>query len=186
MTNTKTTTKASTGGEASTAVAAEPKATTQKPTAQKPVVPKKVDPHQIVSVRNGFQGVLVYKSPRTGEMYIWEQFGDEQDMEISELRNARNSAKAFFINNWFCFDEQWIVEYLGVGQYYKYALKVEDFDKILMSDVETIDSVISELSEGQKRSIAYRAKELIASGQIDSNKVIKALEACLGVELIER
>ena len=53
-------------------------------------IPKEVDPHQIVTVRNGFQGRLVYKSPKTGERFVWEAFGAEQDMEIGELRNAKS------------------------------------------------------------------------------------------------
>ena len=55
--------------------------------------------NMIVTVRNGFNGRLVYKSPRTGERFVWDEFGDEQDLEFQELRNARNSQKAFFENN---------------------------------------------------------------------------------------
>ena len=32
---------------------------------------------------------------------------------------------------------------------------------------------------------AYRAKQLIAEGGIDSNRVIATLEKCLGTELVE-
>ena len=42
------------------------------------------------------------------------------------------------------------------------------------------------LSDGQKRSISYRARQLIADGAIDSNKTIATLEKCLGVDLVER
>lgn len=45
---------------------------------------------------------------------------------------------------------------------------------------------MSKLSSGQKQSVAYRAKQLIADGTIDSNRAIAALEKALGVELIER
>ena len=52
-----------------------------KRAAKKPTRAKKIDPDQIVTVKNGFQGRLIYKSPRTGERFVWEGFGDEQDME---------------------------------------------------------------------------------------------------------
>lgn len=39
---------------------------------------------------------------------------------------------------------------------------------------------------GQKRSVVFRAKQLIDEGAIDSIKTINTLESCLGVELIER
>ena len=153
---------------------------------EKPLVPKEIDPNQIVTVRNGFQGRLVYKSKRTGERWAWDSFGAEQDMELSELKNARNSNKKYFINNWFMFDEEWIVDYLGMKQYYKNSLPIQDFDKLFEKPSAEIEKIISKLSDGQKKSVAYRAKQLIADGGIDSNKVISTLEKCLGTELVER
>lgn len=152
----------------------------------KPIIAKDIDIHQFVTVRNGFQGKLIYKSPKTGEHFVWDGFGTEQEMELLELRNAKNSAKKFFVNNWFMFDEDWIVDYLGLKQYYKHAVKIEDFDKIFEQTPAEIKKTIGELSDGQKKSVAYRAKVLIAEGNIDSNKAISALEEALGVELVER
>lgn len=160
--------------------------TAAKPVVEKPLIPKKIDPNQIVTVRNGFQGRLVYKSRRTGERWAWDAFGAEQDMELSELKNARNANKKYFINNWFMFDEDWIVDYLGMRQYYKNSLPIQDFDKLFEKSASEIEKVVSKLSEGQLKSVAYRAKQLIAEGGIDSNKVIATLEKCLGTELVER
>ena len=152
---------------------------------EKPIVPKEIDPNQIVTVRNGFQGRLVYKSKRTGERWAWDAFGAEQDMELSELKNARNSNKKYFINNWFMFDEEWVIDYLGMRQYYRYALPIDGFDELFEKPAAEIESVVAKLSEGQRKSVAYRAKQLIAEGGIDSNRVIATLEKCLGTELVE-
>lgn len=152
----------------------------------KPIVPKDIDPEQYVTVRNGFQGRLVYVSKHTGERFVWDQFGAEQEMELRELKNAKNSYKKFFENNWFMFDEDWIVDYLGVQRFYRNAVRIEDFDEIFQKDAETISQIIGGMSDGQKKSVAYRARVLIADGAIDSNKAIAALEESLGVELIER
>lgn len=140
----------------------------------------------IIPVRNGFNGSLVYRSPRTNETYVWEGFGSEQDMELQELKNARNSYKSFFENNWFLISDPEIIEYLGVGQYYKNALTYENFDSIYKLDADEIEDRVSKLSDGQKATVRYRAKQLIDDGTIDSIKVITALEKSLGVELIER
>ena len=165
-----------------TSTAAERPAAEVSETTKKPVVPKEIDPNQIITVRNGFQGRLVYKSKRTGERWSWESFGAEQDMELSELKNARNSNKKYFINNWFMFDEDWVIDYLGMRQYYKNSLNIQDFDQLFKKPVGEIEDIISKLSEGQRKSVAYRAKQLIAEEEIDSNRV----EKCLGVELVER
>ena len=158
----------------------------QQEAEKKPLVPKDIDPSQYVTVRNGFQGRLVYKSKWTGERFVWDSFGAEQDMELSELRNARNSNKKYFINNWFMFDEPWIVDYLGMGKYYRFAISIQDFDKLFTKPASEIEKTIANLSDGQKQSVAYRAKQLISEGGIDSNRLIATLEKCLGIELIER
>ena len=139
-----------------------------------------------VTVKNGFNGTLVYKSKKTGERFIWEAFGDEQEIELAELKAAKNSYKAFFVNNWFLFDDPEIVEWLGMNQYYKHALNSASFDKLFEKTPDEIEKTINELSGGQKKSVAFRAKQLIAEGTIDSIKVINALEKSLSVELIER
>lgn len=149
-------------------------------------VKKDLDPSMYVTVKNGFNGTLVYKSKKTGERFIWEAFGDEQEIELAELKAAKNSYKAFFVNNWFLFDDPEIVEWLGMNQYYKHALNSASFDKLFEKTPDEIEKTINELSGGQKKSVAFRAKQLIAEGTIDSIKVINALEKSLSVELIER
>lgn len=148
-------------------------------------VKKNLDPGMYVTVKNGFNGTLVYKSKKTGERFIWEAFGDEQEIELAELKAAKNSYKSFFVNNWFLFDDPEIVEWLGMNQYYKYALNSDSFDKLFEKSPEEIEKTVSTLSNGQKKSVAFRAKQLIAEGTIDSIKVITALEKSLSVELIE-
>ena len=154
--------------------------------APKNMIPKEIDPHQYITVRNGFQGKLVYKSPHTGERFVWDSFGAEQDIELAELKRAKSSSKKFFINNWFMFDEQWVVDYLGMNQYYKYALGIDSFDSLFELPADEVEAAVGKLSGGQKKSVAYRARQLIADGSIDSNKTIAVLEKTLGVDLVDR
>lgn len=149
-------------------------------------IPKDIPLNTIVTVRNGAQGRLVYKSPKTGETFRWEEFGDEQDMELGELRNAKGANKKFFQKNWFMFDEPWIIDYLGVGQFYKNALRIDEFDELFELSPDEIIKRLDGVSDGQKRAIGYRARMLIAEDGIDSNKVIAALEKALGTQLVDR
>ena len=152
----------------------------------KKIVPKDIDMNQYVVVRNGFHGRLVYKSSRTGEKFVWDGFGTEQEMELKELRNAKNTSKGFFKNNWFMFDEDWVVDFLGVRQFYKNAVSIDDFDTIFSKSPSELKKLIGSMTAGQKKSVAYRAIEMIASGEIDSLKTIAALEEALGIELTEK
>lgn len=152
------------------------------------LVAKEVDPTQYITVLNGYQGCLTYKSSRTGEVFKWKEFGAEQEMELRELRNAKNTYKKYFEKNWFMFSDEfaWVIDYLGVGQYYKNAISIDEFDDIFQKSPDDLKKIIEGLSDGQKKAVAFRAKTLIADEVIDSNKVIRALEEILGVELIER
>ena len=169
-----------------TAAKAEaPAANAEKKT---PMKPKDVDVHQYIPVLNGFNGTLCYVSQRDGETFIWEHFGDEQDIELQELKNAKSSGKAFFQNNWFLFPEEymWVIDYLGMRQFYKNALNLEQFDELLDKTPEEIRETVSAMPDGQKASLRYRVLELLANDGIDSRKVIAALEEALGVQLVEK
>ena len=154
---------------------------------KKPVV-RDIDVHQSVPVKSGFQGMLIYRSRRTGEEFIWKSFGDEQEMELQELKNAKASNKGFFENNWFMFGDEyaWVIDWLGVNGFYRNALKVDDFDDIFRLPPDKIRDAAKALPEGQKSSLGYRARQLVADGTIDSIKAITALEDALGVQLVER
>lgn len=183
---------------------AETKTVTKKPAARKPSAPRKpavkkeavndkpitktrrtFQPDEFVTVRNGFQGKLVYKSSKTGEKYTFDGFGDEHEMEIQELKKAKNDSKKFFANNWFLIDDPEVIDYLGVREYYKDALTYDEFDKLADMTAEEIAERLSKVSEGQKMSVAHHAKKMVMDGKIDSMKAIAALEKGLGVTLIE-
>lgn len=149
---------------------------------------KDIDINQYITVRNGFPGRLIYRSVRTGETYTWEEIGSEQDMELKELRNARNTSRKFFENNWFVFDEEfdWVIDYLGVRDFYSNIINSEGVDGLLKKSPTEIAEEIKPLTKGQKRTVAYRAMEMIRDKEIDSISVIEVLEKGLGINLIER
>ena len=160
-------------------------ATKQSTEPKQSIKAKDVDIHQYITVRNGFQGKLIYISKHTGEKFEWDGFGSEQEMELNELKHAKNSNKQFFTNNWFMFDDPWVIEYLGVRQYYKNTVPIDDFDDIFQKDPKELAKLLKNVPDGQKRSIAYRARQLIEEDAIDSLNTVKILEKELGVDLIE-
>lgn len=153
-----------------------------------PIIPKQVDMSQYITVRNGFQGGLVFKNPKTGETFRWNEFGDEQDIELRDLKGMKSYAKTYFENNWFMFDKEnhWVIDFLGLNQYYKFAIQLDDFDSLFDKPADEIKKTISKLSAGQKKSVAYRARQLVVEDKIDSRSAIRVLEDALGVELIEK
>lgn len=159
---------------------------TEQETRQQYRVKNNLTPSTFVTVRNGFNGRLVYKSSRTHEKYVWEGFGAEQDIELQELKNAKSAHKVYFERNWFLFDDPEVIRYLGVERFYASALSFDEFDELFTKTPDEIKVRIAAIPEGQKQSLIYKAKQMIADGEIDSIKMVDALEESLGVELIER
>ena len=149
-------------------------------------VRKQRDPNIIVSGKNGSPGPLGYISSRTGERFRWEELGDEQDMELQELKNARNSSKAFFANNWFMLDDPEVIEYLGVAEYYKRAFNLGNEAILQAMSPSEIKAAVAAMPNGRQLALKYRVKQMIEDGTLDSIKSITAFEDALGVELIER
>ena len=148
------------------------------------VVKPELNPEDYVTVRNGFNGKLVYRSRNTNEVYIWDGLGAEQEMELRELKHARNTARAYFSNNWFMFDDPAIPDWLGVSMYYKDALDIDEIDELFTMSPAEIERTIRSMPAGQKETIANRAKDLLRTGdKIDSIRVIHALERSLGITL---
>ncbi len=143
-------------------------------------------PNTFVTVRNGFNGRLVYKSSRTNEKFVWEGFGAEQDIELQELKNAKSAHKTYFERNWFLFDDPEVISYLGVERFYASAMSFGEFDELFMKSPDEVKDRIATIPEGQRQSLIYKAKRMIADGEIDSMKMVNALEESLDVELIER
>lgn len=172
--------------EKANAIPKENTAVVERKVTQPYRVKNTLTPNTFVTVRNGFNGRLVYKSSRTHEKFIWEGFGAEQDIELQELKNAKSAHKAFFERNWFLFDNPEVIQYLGVEKLYADALSFDEFNELFTKTTDEIKLRISTMPEGQKQSLIYKAKQMIADGEIDSIKTVDALEESLGVELIER
>lgn len=188
MATNNTSKNTSAAAKAKVAQKPKPEPVAEEPAVEQvtPVKPKAMSLTDIVTVRNGYQGKLVYVSKKTGEKFVWSEFGDEQDMELGELKSAKSASKKYFENNWFILDDPSIIEFLGLTQYYQHTLGIDGFDDIFTQSAAEVKKIVSELSDGQKRSVAYRARQLIGEGRIDSRSVISALEESLNTELIER
>ena len=150
-------------------------------------IPESVAPEDIVYVRNGFNGMLTYISNRTGETYVWDEYGDEVEMDIRELRAAKGAQKGFFEKNWFMFDYEysWVIPYLGIAKYYENTIAIDDLPKIFDKKPSEIKKICEKMPRGQKKSFSYMAREKYRNGEIDSLKTVSALEEGLGISLSE-
>lgn len=151
-------------------------------------ITKKIPLDLEVSVICNVQGGASYSSKRVnGYVVEWDEFGSLAYMELAELVAMRNSDRRFFEDNWIVFedtDEYTAIElynFLRVSKYYEKFYTPETIDSIFELEPASIISVLSNLSNGMKNTIASRAKIKIDAKEIDSNKKITALETALKV-----
>lgn len=146
----------------------------------------KLDLNEMVYVTNGFYGNLTYKSRKTGYIFKLSRFGDGDYIELGELLTAKNSEPKFFENNWFIIDDPDVLAFLNVEKYYTKYLDPDQFNNIFYLTPDEAKAKITQLSKGQKTSLMYRALEMIETGELDSRKMIAALEEALEVQLVEQ
>lgn len=144
----------------------------------------KRDLSEFILVKNATRGKLFYISKRQmGYEVVWEKYMDPQWIELSELQNMKSSQTAFFKNNWIEIPDKTVLEYLNVAHFYKDSIDLENFDDVFNLGIEEFTEKIRNAPLGLQHTIAGRARELITSGDLDSNNKIKILEKELNIDL---
>lgn len=151
---------------------------------------KKIPLDTNISCKSAVRGTLTYLSKRmAGYQVVWNDFGDEEFLDLQELISMRNTDLRFFKDNWIIIDDsegytaQEIMDYIKVSQYYNKNLNIDNFDSLFNESPDKIKEIVSTMSSGLKDTVAMRAKQLYNAGTLDSRKRIEALEESLGVEL---
>ena len=171
--------------------AQETKSETKAVTAKKTPTTRtleKIDPNELIEVQSCTYGELTYISRKTGYQIIWDDFGCTNPVTVGDLIDMRNGQKRFFEEPWIVLlgdRAPIIIDYLQVGKYYKNISKLEDFDEIFNYEPADIPAVVKELSQGTKEIIARRAYALIQDGELDSRKMIEAIESATGFKISE-
>lgn len=155
---------------------------------------KNIPLNTTVLVTSNCYGQLVYKSKKTGFQIEWDNVSSQQYLTLEELLTMRNTYRKFFERNWVIIegftDEEYsnisaeeILEFLQVKQFYVNLLCPDNIDELFKMSSEEIEKRVATTSSGNKDFIIIRANELIESGELDSLRVINALEKSLNCEL---
>ena len=145
----------------------------------------KLDLHDEVLVKNGYCGELNVLLPKSKYVITFSEFGDDDYIELAELKALRNSKPIFFERNWLIIEDDNVIDFLNVGKYYADYLTVEDIDELFELPVDEMIAKIQKLNQVTRDNIARRAVDMIKDGNIDSVKKIEALEEELGYNLTE-
>lgn len=141
------------------------------------------DLNELICVRNNTHRKLVYSSKiYAGNEFEWENFHDDNYLELRDLVAMRNSYPTYFKECWVVVDDD-ILEYLNVKRFYESAIDMENFDSIFNKSPLELKTLLEKLPSSMKTSVSQRAKQLVDDGTIDSMKIIKVLNDALNVDL---
>lgn len=147
---------------------------------------KQYDLHELVDVRNMTPGKLIYKSARNaGYLVEWDSYGDEQSIEISELKNMLASQRVFFERNWIWIDDPELLEFLGAARYYRNMLSPAEVDDLFALDAESMIAKIRTLTKDMQNTVRVLAGQKIRGQEIEAYSVVQALEKYFGVDFSE-
>ncbi len=147
---------------------------------------KKYDADDLISVRSGVSGKLVYKSLlNNGYSCEWEKFGDTQQVPFGELRTAAGSQPNFYKKKYWLFDNEEDVVALGVKHFYADMVGIEDVMSVFKMPMADFDAKVKPLNAQLRETIAKEARILYMKGELDSIKRIKALEDATGFSIME-
>jgi hypothetical protein len=75
-------------------------------------------------------GILIYKSKKTGMHLQFEKYGDIEYIEFGELLTMKTSSRKFLEEPWILILDEEVVKYLGLEKLYKKLVHPENIDAI--------------------------------------------------------
>ncbi|GLB26602.1 hypothetical protein LXJ15735_28430 [Lacrimispora xylanolytica] len=165
------------------------------------IAPKTVEKKRLVLsdldelvVKSNVFGELIYINDRTGDQFIWENYGEEQTLTAKDIRDMKARQQMFFKEDWISIIDSHSVnmsEYtlkdiydaLQVGRYYDENVIAFELDDIFSMNEKEMRETIASMSDTIKRTVVIRANDKIKDGSLDSISKVKLLEEVLNCEL---
>lgn len=158
------------------------KETDVKPTRK---AKKKLELNSMVACTNLTAGKLVYISKKQlGYEVVWNNPGDVDYIELSELVSMRNSQRAFFEKNWIGIEDDDVIEYLNIGKYYNNSLSYEEFSNLLKLPFDTMSEKVKSMPKGMRENFRTKVAKMIDNNEIDSIKTVEFLKKELNIVVV--
>ena len=150
---------------------------------QKPKIRERLDENRLVPIASGVHGGLTYISRDGSVILKFEQYGDEDVIELRHLRAMLSQARKFLQKGWIRVLDDEVIEYLNLERFQRENVNPEDLEGLFDKKPEHILEVIKTSSVNAKRLIYARAKEKYINGELTNVHIIKAIEEGIGESL---
>jgi len=145
----------------------------------------KPDLNELVACRSVVDGGLTYKSKKSGTRVRWDNFGDEEYLEVGELVTMRSSDKKFLYEPWIIVEDDQgdVIEFLGLKKMYEDMIGIDEIENLFKKSPKKISELLKKTPSGIKETVASKARKAIENGDLYDLRVIGVLEKELGVQL---
>ena len=155
----------------------------------------RIEDTALINVKSNVFGELFFIDPVTKAKIKWTQCGEVLQLPLATLRNMKNGAIKFFVNqlvvitgfadeNADKYEVADIYKALYISQYYKDILDPTNYDEICSWTPAVIKQKVPVLSKGAKGKLVVALNTYIEKGILDSLKAIKTFEEVLGCDLM--
>lgn len=162
----------------------KPEAKPEVKTAPAPE-PKSFQLTDMIMCKSVTFGRLIYTSKKTGLSYIWEDYGDVQEVQYSDLLALKSSRSAFLFKPYFIILDSDLVNVWAKDfeRMYSIIALISNMDEFLSSDTSIVEKTLAELPDGLKNTVQNYAADMIRRGELDSVSMIQMIDNTLNCNL---
>lgn len=134
------------------------------------------------SVTAGWLGV----SGKSGQYYVFENFGDECEIEYQDLFALKSRHSNYIYAPHFVIEDEELLEnprWADVAKFYdEEVYTLEDVDAVLNLPTANFKSALQQLPRGLAKSLQVKVAEKIEDGTFDSLQKIKMIDEVFGTD----
>ena len=133
------------------------------------------------SVTAGWLGV----SGKSGQYYVFENFGDECEIEYQDLFALKSRRSNYIYAPLFVIEDEELLEnprWKDVAQFYDEKVFREDIDEVLNLPVSSFKKALEALPKGLAKALQVKVAEKIEDGSFDSLSKIKIIDEVYGTD----
>lgn len=167
-------------------VKTEPKAEKAKVVKEEPKKePRQYNQNDLILCRSVTAGWLGC-SGKSGQYYVFENFGDECEIEYQDLFALKSRHSNYIYAPHFVIEDEELLEnprWADVKEFYdEKVYTIEDVDEVLNLPVDKFQAALEVLPKGLAKSLQVRVAGKIEDGTFDSLRKIKIIDEVYGTD----
>lgn len=151
--------------------------------------PHEFQKDDLIEVKSVFAGSCTLVGRRSGNVYVWENLGEVQDVEYQDLLAEITNRYSKYIYEPLLLieDEDVIAKHSKLKDLYDSMIDVEDIEDSLLNDsVEELRSILIALPSGLKETVKSVASTLMQDGDLYDVRKIRLLDDLYHTALSEQ